>query len=140
LASIAKPTEMEEPRSTEITSKIPPLLLPTSKSINSSRYSLGSKDEKRKGLDELIKLGVGLGETAIGVELGCLLAKRRISQVNKYSENSGKVRLIKDLLRLVWSKYRLRGICRLEGYISRICRRLSSNAKIANLSKSIIVE
>lgn len=89
LAGIAKPVELEEAPSTEITSKIPPLLLPTSKSINSSRYSLGSKEDRRKGLDELVKLGVSLGEAAIGVELGCLLAKRRISQVNKYSENSG---------------------------------------------------
>ena len=41
--------------------KIPPLLLPTSKSINSSRYSAVSREERKKGLLEMKKLAISLG-------------------------------------------------------------------------------
>ena len=61
--------------------KIPPLILPTSKSINSSRYSVVSKEEKKKGLVDLKKLASSLGEGFISVELGCLLSNKRTQQV-----------------------------------------------------------
>ena len=67
--------------------KIPPLVLPTSKSLNSERYSAISKDEKTKGLADLHRLACSLGENFITVELGCLLSNKRTRQVQEYSEN-----------------------------------------------------
>lgn len=61
--------------------KIPPLIIPISKSINSSRHSALSKDDKKKGLVNLQKLANNLGEGFITVELGCLLANKRTRQV-----------------------------------------------------------
>ena len=66
-------------------SKIPPLNLPTSKSINSSRYSALSREDKKKGIMDLRKLAMSLGESFISVELGCLLSNKRTQQVQEFS-------------------------------------------------------
>jgi hypothetical protein len=63
------------------------LVIPTSKSINSSRYSAISRDEKKKGLTDFQKLANSIGESFITVELGCLLANKRTRQVQEFSEN-----------------------------------------------------
>jgi hypothetical protein len=72
-------------------SKIPPLILPSSKSIQSSRYSAISREERTKGVGELRDLASAIGEGFIAVELGCLLAHKRTQQVQEFSINSGTI-------------------------------------------------
>ena len=47
--------------------KIPPLILPSGKSINSSRYSAVSRDDRQRGLTGLRELASAAGEGFVAV-------------------------------------------------------------------------
>lgn len=78
-----KPSKFKRPHEEVSVSqtKIPPLILPSSKSIQSSRYSAISREERVRGVGELRELASAIGEGFIAVELGCLLAHKRTQQV-----------------------------------------------------------
>lgn len=72
--------------------KIPPLILPSLKSINSSRYSAVSREERQRGLAGLRELASAAGEGFVAVELGCLLAHKRTQQAQDFMDNTGNNR------------------------------------------------
>lgn len=87
MSSLPKPTRRQERQKTEVSGKVPPLIVPTVNTITSSRFDLN--ETGGTALLELEKLAGSLGEAAVGIELGTLTNKRRSQQVQLFEESEG---------------------------------------------------